>query len=132
MTYTTWDDKFEQEHWTPQEIEEAKAQVAKIGAIFNAERNGEISHDEAMIRHLMLDPDLAENMLDDAYGNIEETRNVKYRINEAKRRTREANYWNALINNAERTAKSGYNIDTVIALLSKALGILKAAAPATH
>ena len=40
------------------------------------------------------------------------------------------NYWNALINNAERTAKSGYNIDTVIALLSKALGILKAATSA--
>ena len=83
---TKWDDKFEQEHWTPQEIEEAKAQVARIGAIFNAERNGEISHDEAMIRHLMLDPDLAENMLDDAYGNAKETRNIKSLINEAKQR----------------------------------------------
>ena len=36
--------------------------VANIGEIIDAERNGEISHDEAMIRHLMLDPDLLENM----------------------------------------------------------------------
>ena len=89
MTYTTWNDKFEQEHWTAKEIAESKAKVAIIGAIINAERNGEISHNEAMIRHLMLDPDLAENMLDDAYGNAEETRNVKRRITEARRRTQE-------------------------------------------
>ena len=43
-----------------------------------------------MIRHLMLDPDLDENMLDDAYGNPEETRNVKRRIKKAKHRTQEA------------------------------------------
>ena len=34
-------------------------------------------------------------------------------------------YWNALINNTEHIAQSGHNIDNVIAILSKALGILK-------
>ena len=41
---------------------------------------------------------------------------------------KDINYWNAIINKAERTARSGYNIDNTIALVSKALGILKAAA----
>ena len=40
----------------------------------------------------MLDPDLAENMLDDAYGNAEETRNVKRHINEAKQRRKKNDY----------------------------------------
>ena len=127
MTYTIWNDEYEQAHWTPQEIAECKAKVAQIGTIIDAERSGEISHDEAMIRHLMLDFDLAKNMLDDAYGNKEATRKVKYYITEAKRRTRQIKYWNSLVNNAEQTAQSGYNLDNVIALVNKALGILKAA-----
>ena len=51
--------------------------VANIGEIIDAERNGEISHDEVMIRHLMLDPDLLENMLDDAYGDPERVKCVR-------------------------------------------------------
>ena len=125
--YRLWDDEYKREHWTPQEIAESEARVARISEIIDAEHNGEISHDEAMIRHLMLDFDLAENMLDDAYGNKEATRKVKYYIKEAKRRTRQIKYWNSLVNNAEQTAQSGYNLDNVIALVSKALGILKAA-----
>ena len=67
--YRLWDEEFEQAHWTPKEIAESKKRVAKICDIINAEHNGEISHDEAMIRHLMLDPDLIEVMLDDAYSD---------------------------------------------------------------
>ena len=91
-----------------------------------------IMHDEAMINNFIENPDYANELLNAILndGDEYEIQCVQTWYNEAQRRIEEANYWNALINNAERTAKSGYNIDTVIALLSKALGILKAATPA--
>ena len=91
-----------------------------------------ITHDEAMINNFIENPDYANELLNTILndGDEYEIQCVQTWYNEAKRRTQETNYWNALINNAEQTAKSGYNINTVIALLSKALGILKAATPA--
>ena len=89
--YRLWDDEFKRQHWTPDEIAASNAKVAHICKIVEAEHNGEISHDEAMIRHLMLDPDLADIMLDDAIndGDMSEVRAVQRRIEEAKARTRE-------------------------------------------
>ena len=90
---------------------------------------GCISHDEAMIAHFIEDPELAQVMLQDAIneGDISEIRLIQKRINEAKSRS----YWNALIQNAENTAKNGKNIQDVIQTVKKALNILSAAVPAS-
>ena len=128
--YRLWDNEYIQAHWSPEEIAESNARVAHIGKIIDAERNGEISHDEAMIRHLMLDPDLLENMLDDAYGDPEQVKRVRAWSKEAKIRTQEAKYWDALVSNAAITVQRGYNIENALASINKALGILKAATTA--
>lgn len=135
--YRLWDDDFEREHWTSKEIAESNARVAQIGKIIDAEHNGEISHDEAMIQHLMLDPDLAEIMLDDAIndGNIREIRKVVHRINEAKARTSNtppsSDYWRDVADKAAETAKTGLNLNEAIIQLNKALTILQTAVPAS-
>ena len=123
--YRLWDDEYERTHWTPEELDASNTKVARIGEIIDAEQNGEISHDEAMIRHLMLDPDLFEVMLDDAYGDSVQVQRVQAWYNEAKAR----NYWKSLIDNAKQTAQTGRNLENVIELMNKALGILKAAVP---
>ena len=89
--YRLWDDDFEQAFWTPEEIAESKAKAARIGEIIDAEQQGFITHDEAMIRHLIEDPDLAEIMLDDAKADedFNKLNQVKYWINEAKARSLE-------------------------------------------
>ena len=86
-----------------------------------------ISHDEAIIQHFMEDPELAEIMLQDAIaeGDMNEVQKIQRRINEAKSRK----YWGSVVDNAEKTAKDGKNLETVIGLVSHALDILKAAAP---
>lgn len=134
--YRLWDDEYEHEYWTPDEIAASNAKVARICEIIDAEHSGEISHDEAMIRHLILDPDLADIMLNDAIndGNMSEVRAVQRRIEEAKARTREnppsSSYWQEVADNAQEAARTGYNLKEAIAQVSKALGILKAAVPA--
>ena len=134
--YRLLDEEYEREHWTSEEIAESNARVAQIGKIIDAEHNGEITHDEAMIRHLMLDPDLAEIMLDDAVndGDIREIRKVLWRINEAKARTYDKppsyEYWRDVADKAAETAQTGHNLNEAITQLNKALGILKAAVPA--
>ena len=88
-----------------------------------------ISHEEATIRSYMRDPEFAEFMLQDAIneGDISEIRLIQKRINEAKSRS----YWNALIQNAEHTAKNGKNINDVIQTVKEALDILNSAVPAS-
>ena len=135
--YRLWDDEFKRLHWTPDEIAASNAKVARICEIVEAEHNGEISHDEAMIRHLMLDPDLADIMLDDAIndGDMSEVRTVQRRIEEAKTRTREnppsSSYWQQVTDNAQETARTGYNLKEAIAQVSKALDILRTAVTAS-
>ncbi|MBQ7216500.1 MAG: hypothetical protein IJS39_11020 [Synergistaceae bacterium] len=130
--YRLWDDEYEREHWTADELEESNARVARIGAVIDAEHKGEISHDEAMIRHLMLDPDLADIMLEDAIndGDIHEIRKVQERIQKARERTRNnppsLTYWQEVADNAQETARTGYEIKEVIAQLKKALVVLNA------
>ena len=124
--YRLWDDEYERTHWTPEELDASNTKVARIGEIIDAEQNGEISHDEAMIRHLMLDPDLFEVMLDDAYGDSVQVQRVQAWYNEAKAKS----YWNSLIDNAKQTAQTGRNLENVIELMNKALAILKAAVSA--
>ena len=127
--YRLWDEEFEQAHWTPKEIAESKKRVAKICDIINAEHNGEISHDEAMIRHLMLDPDLIEVMLDDAYGDEAQVKRVKAWAKEAKARSREASYWASLVHHAQITAQNGYNVEAVLQAIIEAIGIIKNTTP---
>ena len=93
---------------------------------------GFVSHEEAVIRHFIEDPELAEIMLQDAIadGDTDEVKKIQRRINEAKSRTASMGYWGSLVDNAEKTAREGKNLDTVIALVSRALDILKAAMPA--
>lgn len=90
---------------------------------------GCISHDEAMIAHFIEDPELAQVMLQDAIneGDIIEIRKIQQCIDEAKSRS----YWNALIHNAEHTAKNGKNIQDVIQTVKEALNILNAAVSAS-
>jgi hypothetical protein len=89
--YRLWDQEFEKKYWTPDEIADNNAKVARICSIIDDEQNGLITHDEALIRHLMLDTDLAQVLLDDAYedGSPEEIKRVQSIIGLAKARTLE-------------------------------------------
>ena len=93
---------------------------------------GSIPHEEAVIQHFIEDPELAQIMLQEAIneGDINEARKIQRRINEAKTRTQKLGYWGSVVDNAEKTALEGKNLEVIIALMTRALGILKAAVPA--
>ena len=88
-----------------------------------------ISHEEATIQSYMRDPAFAEFMLQDAIaeGDTQEAEKIQRRINEAKARQENSQYWQSVIDNARKTANTGYNLENVILLVSKALAILKGA-----
>ena len=91
-----------------------------------------ITHDEAIIEHFIDDPEFADLYLNTviADGNDEEIAEVKAWHNEAKAQAQKLGYWESVVDNAEQTAKEGKNLETIIALMTRALGILKAAVPA--
>lgn len=91
-----------------------------------------IEHEEATIQSYMRDPEFAEYMLQEAIneGNINEAHKILRRINEAKARTQKLGYWENVVDNAEKTAQEGKNLEVIIALMTRALGILKAAVQA--
>ena len=91
-----------------------------------------ITHEEAVIQHFIEDPEFANLYLQAVLtdGDAEEISEVQNWYDEAKSRAASTGYWGSLIDNAERTARSGQDLSTLIALLTRALGILKAAVPA--
>ena len=93
---------------------------------------GYITHDEAMVRDFMEDPEYAEELLAmvASDGDEYEIGRVKGWQKEAKSRVKAERYWDDIIENAEKTAKSGWQVDRAISLLDKARAILKAAVPA--
>ena len=86
--FLLFDDEFINQHWTPEEIAEAKANAAEVTRIIKDEQAGLITHDEAVIRFYVHDFDAAYNDLEDAIndGNIETVREVWERMQEAKSR----------------------------------------------
>ncbi len=92
-----------------------------------------ITHDEAMIADFIEHPDYAEELLQAVRndGDDYEIQRVQSWYDEAKNRTEKLGYWESVVDNAEQTAKDGKNLDIVIALMTRALGILKAAVPAS-
>lgn len=92
-----------------------------------------IDHEEATIQSYMRDPEFADYMLNEAIndGDITAIRKIQRRINEAKARKEleEAgfSYWGSLVDNAEKTAENGKNLDLIISLVNTALEILKSA-----
>ena len=93
---------------------------------------GFIKHEEAIIQHFVEDIEFADLYLQSALddGDEKEIQEVQYWYDEAKKRAISSRYWSSLIENAEQTARDGQNIETVIGLLTRAIGILKAAVPA--
>ena len=91
-----------------------------------------ISHEEAVIQHFIEDKEFADLYLQTvlADGDAEEIREVQGWYDEAKSRTATMGYWGSVVDNAEKTARDGKNLETVIGLVSHALDILKAAVPA--
>ena len=91
-----------------------------------------VTHKEAMIQHFMEDREFADYYLHEVLtdGDTDEIQQVQGWYDEAKSRTANMSYWASLVDNAEKTAKDGKNLDTVIAVVSRALDILKAAVPA--
>lgn len=85
-----------------------------------------VSHEEAVIQHFVEDPELAEMMLQDAIteGDLNEVQKIQRRIDAAKSRM---GYWGSVVDNAEKTARDGKNLEAVISLVTRALDILKAA-----
>ena len=85
---TKWDDDFKHRYWTPHEIAASQEEVLRIGEIIEAERNGYITQEEALMRHLMLDPDLAEILHEDANedGSDEAIERVEDIVRESKNR----------------------------------------------
>ena len=92
-----------------------------------------ITHDEAMIADFMAHPDYAEELLHAVRndGDDYEIQRVQSWYDEAKARTQKLGYWGSIVNNAEKTAQEGKNLEAIIALMTRALGILKAAVPAS-
>lgn len=90
-----------------------------------------ISHDEATIRSFMRDPEYADFYLQTvrADGDAQEIAEVQDWYNEAKARTQNLGYWSTILDNAEKTAKEGQNLEIIIALMTRALDTLKAAVP---
>ena len=93
---------------------------------------GFVTHEEAVIQHFVEDPEFADlylkAVLED--GEQKEIQEVQYWCEEAKKRAASMNYWSSLLDNAEQTARDGNNLEAVIGLLTRALGILKGAANA--
>lgn len=91
-----------------------------------------ISHEEATIRSFIRDPQYADYYLQSviADGDKDEIAEVQAWYNEAKTRTQETSYWNALLEHAQKTAQNGYNIEAVLHVLNEAIGIIKATVPA--
>ena len=91
-----------------------------------------VKHNEAVIQHFAEDPEYADlylrTVIED--GDEAEIQEVRSWYNESKTRAASMSYWSSLIDNAEQTARNGQNIETVIGLLTRAIGILKAAVPA--
>ena len=89
---TKWDDDFKHRYWTPHEIAASQEEVLRIGEIIEAERNGYITHEEALMRHLMADPDLAEILQEDANedGREKEIEQVEGIIRESKNKVIES------------------------------------------
>ena len=92
-----------------------------------------IPHDEAVIQHFIEDPEFADLYLNTvlADGDDYEIQRVQSWYDEAKARTQKLGYWLTVVDNAEKTAKDGKNLEAVISLMTRALGILKAAVPAS-
>lgn len=93
---------------------------------------GYITHDEAMIRDFVEDPEYAEELLAavKSGGDEYEIQCVKGWKDEAKSRVKVARYWDDIIANAKKTAESGQDIAGVVERVSEALSILEAAVPA--
>ena len=91
-----------------------------------------ISHDEAMIRSFVRDPDYADYYLKTviADGDNDEICDVQAWYDAAKLRSQTTTYWDDILSHAQETARNGYNLNNVIASVSQALDILKAALPA--
>ena len=91
-----------------------------------------ISHDEAVISSFVRDPEFADYYLQTVIedGDEEEICKVQGWYDAAKSIAAGMGYWASLVDNAEKTARDGKNLETVIGLVSHALDILKAAAPA--
>ena len=91
-----------------------------------------VKHNEAVIQHFAEDPEYADlylrTVIED--GDEAEIQEVRSWYNESKTRAASMSYWSSLIDNAEQTARDGQNLDAVIELVTRALGILKAAVPA--
>ncbi len=92
-----------------------------------------IPHEEAVIRHFIEDPEFADLYLNTvlADGDDYEIQRVQSWYDEAKARTQKLGYWGSIVNNAEKTAREGKNLEAIIALMTRALGILKDAVPAS-
>ncbi|MBR1438678.1 MAG: hypothetical protein IJ587_09100 [Synergistaceae bacterium] len=90
-----------------------------------------ITHDEAMIADFIAHPDYAEELLHTVRndGDDYEIQRVQSWYDEAKTRTQKLGYWKSVVDNAEKTAQEGKNLEVIIALMTRALGILKAAVP---
>ena len=86
-----------------------------------------INNLRSYITHEKRDPEYADYYLQAVLtdGEPDKIAEVQGWYNEAKSRI----YWNSLIDNAEKTAQSGHNLENVISLMNKAISILKADAP---
>ena len=92
---------------------------------------GCVRHEDAIIQHFVEDAEFADLYLQTvlADGDADEIREVQGWYDAAKTRAANLGYWGSLVDNAERTAKSGQNLDVVINLMTRAMDILKAAVP---
>ena len=130
--FRLWDDEFEREHFTPEEIAESNKWVEITSKIIDAKMTG-LTQDEAAIKIFMENPDDAEFMLKDALycEDPEEISHVQYWYNEAKARSKNSipnmDYWNGVTNNAKLAVQDGHNLRQILSRLNDAVGIVKAA-----
>ena len=90
---------------------------------------GFTTHDEAMIKTFMEEPNYAQLYLDEVLkdGDCNEIQRVQEWYNEAKKRTQAQSYWNNLTNNAQIAIQNGLDLKIILNYLNEATKLVKAA-----
>lgn len=91
-----------------------------------------ITHDKVMIKNFIEHHDYAQGLPQAVVleGDDYESNRFQGWYDEAKVRTHKRDSWKSIDGNTAKTAKEGKNLEVTVALMSRALSILKAAIPA--
>ena len=90
---------------------------------------GYVTHDEAMIKNFINEPDYANFYLSEVLkdGDDYEIQRVRYWYDEAQKRIQAQTYWDGVLDNARNAVKKGQNLSEIYSRLVEAANTVKAA-----